>query len=377
MSLAVASCRYPGWLFDRTLADSAFGELRTVIDGTAEPAPSALFLIGDQIYSDATAGVFDPKSRRERFYEAYREAWTAPNARAVLSRLPTYMMMDDHEAGNDWHPDDSLSPKERALRREGLAAFRRYQWLHSPGNRDRTMAAPDAGPWWYSFDLEGFPVFVCDTRSGRQGRDRILDRDQYDALIEWLRTAQGSPDADTADRPKFVVSPSVVLPLQKPLKDDGTAAWATRSDGWDGFPEQLVDLFSVIVREGITNVVFLCGDAHLSMHTRIWFVDGRGERRPISAWCIMAAPMYAPYPFVNSPVDEFALNNHHAPLLLPGWGTMHYEVTASTTRNGVTRVTARRKAVSNCWDILSAVLPEEAEPEAAGASTGRTMGEIV
>jgi cholesterol oxidase len=354
LGFALASCRYPGWLIDRGLADAAFEKLRGMLE-RPDANLSALFLIGDQIYSDATAGVFDPTSSRERFYDAYREAWTAPNARTVLSRLPVYMMMDDHEAGNDWHPADVVSEKERKQRKEGLAAFRQYQWLHSPGNRPSL----DPRPFWYDFELRGFSVFVCDTRSGRNGRKGILDDKQFAALTGWLREKQYGVPNDRAARPKFVVSPSVVVPFLKPLRPDGIAQCPTRSDSWDGFPDQLVDLFAFIAREQISNVVFLCGDSHLSMHTEISFENNEGPL-PLRAWCIMASAMYAPYPFVNSSIHDFELD---AKLQLPGAGVMHYRVNVKTATglNGFTRVTARQAPIVGGWEIDSRVVPAHAE----------------
>jgi cholesterol oxidase len=351
VTLALGSCRYPGWLFDRNRADETFGRLADLLQPAkpaaldAIPPPSALFLVGDQIYADATAGVFDPKTRRERFYEAYREAWTAPNARHVLSQLPVYMMMDDHEAGDDWHPQDFVSDGERRMRQHGLDAFRRYQWLHSPGNRGDRQDA-----FWYDFTLQGFPVFVCDTRSARVGREAILDPPQYGALTQWLEQQQ----IDKGNRPKFVVSPSVVVPFRGPLGQNGTAEYPTRSDGWDGFPEQLVRLFTFIARKRIENIVFLCGDAHVSMDIDIWFEDKNQRRQDLSARCILASPMYGPYPFVNATPDEFVKRSK---LVLPGVGVMRYEVQSIATWAGITVVSAAQDSTGR-WQIISNVEPD-------------------
>ena len=180
VTLAVTSCRSPGWLFDRERADATFGELRLQSWNRAKLVPPALFLIGDQIYADATAGVFDPTDSRERFYEAYREAWTAPNARAVLSRLPVYMMMDDHEAGNDWHPHDLAEPGRPGHARggvEGVPPVSMAALARKPGLARRSPAPGEK--FWYDFEVQGVPIFMCDTRSGRsEDRKRMLDDDQ-------------------------------------------------------------------------------------------------------------------------------------------------------------------------------------------------------
>jgi hypothetical protein len=230
---------------------------------------------------------------------------------------------------------------------------------------------------WYDFELQGFPVFVCDTRSGRTGRDRILDERQFDALTGWLHDNQERDNRDGADRPKFVISPSVIVPFRKPVKQDDMPACPSRSDSWDGFPSQLLQLFSFIAAEKIANVVFLCGDSHLSMTSKIFFENHRGdslftdkeEKRPLQAWCIVASPMYGPYPFVNPTVNEFHLQ---AKLDLPGIGAMRYGVSESWDKSGFTLVTVSRDQTGS-WTIqaphIDAVseAPKKAEPAAAAA----------
>lgn len=310
----VASCRYPGWLADRDMADDAFAGMERAFERQQEP-PAALFLIGDQIYADATAGLFDPKDHRQRFYDAYQEAWSAPGARAVLSRVPTYMMMDDHEAGNDWHPQDALDAEDAAMREEGIRAFQRYQWLHSPGNGVVQRRRADGSPaYHYTFDLRGTAVFVCDTRRGRDERREILERAQFDELALWLLS-------QPREALKLVVSPSVLVPF---LESTKAAACRARSDGWDGFRDSLRGLFSVLGQE-TNNVVFLCGDAHLSLSSEIWFERG-GRRVGGTCYCIVASPLYAPYPFANADRQDFLDDNTARPVELPGGVVMRYRV---------------------------------------------------
>lgn len=309
---AVASCRYPGWMFDRERADATFGLIKN--EHAQEPL-SALFLVGDQIYCDATAGAFDPKDRKERFYDAYREAWTAPHAAAVLGSVPVYMAMDDHEAGNDWHPADKIDDEARRMREEGLRAFRRYQWLHSPGNRQGL---------YYDLSVGEFPVFVCDARSGRIGRSHILDENQFDALKRWMLA--------NCRRPKFVVSSSVVVPFTADPQR------ALRSDGWDGFSPQLRELFAFIAFNGIDNVVFLCGDSHLSSFSEIEILHR--SQIAAKAYCVVASPMYAPYPFANASRDEFLETSTGLALELPGEHEMRYAVQGWMAKDGFALLSA-------------------------------------
>lgn len=321
---ALASCRYGGSVIDRERADALFGRLRTLVeDDEQTDVPSLLLLVGDQIYADQTAGVFDARGRRDRFYEAYREAWTAPNARAVLSRLPTYMMMDDHEIGDNWHPEDDRGADEAKLRLQGIEAFQEYQLLHSP-RHDQLSAARLSQGWpprgfGYEFSAAGFPFFVFDTRSGRERADRIMKEEQMRRFKDWLAACD-------KDRPKFVVSPSVVVPYY--IDSGPEHAYASRSDAWDGYTDSLRDVFRAIWETKANNVVFLCGDAHLSMASGIWFIDGNADPQgDLRAYCVVSSGLYAPFPFANSKEHEYLrANGGSRRLELQPGIYMHYQV---------------------------------------------------
>jgi hypothetical protein len=88
-----------------------------------ESWPDALFLIGDQVYADevgpATRQFIDERRIEERRdppsppgYEVadfteycvlYREAWSEPSVRWLLSVIPTVMIFDDHDVHDDWN----------------------------------------------------------------------------------------------------------------------------------------------------------------------------------------------------------------------------------------------------------------------------------
>jgi phosphodiesterase/alkaline phosphatase D-like protein len=60
-----------------------------------------------------------------------------------------------------------------------------------------------------------------------------------------------------------------------------------------------------IATERIANVVFLCGDAHRSMASRIWFVHRSGEERHLGTACIVSSALYAPFPFANYRTEQY------------------------------------------------------------------------
>jgi len=310
LSFALASCRYAAAVTDRELADEGFGRLRDLLAGedNGRPKPQLLFLAGDQIYADATAGLFDPTLGIERYDQRYLEAWTAPNAREVLRRVPVYPMLDDHEVEENW--EGQAMPGGSGNITLGKQAFVRHQLLLGSRFRDPRAYNPDEKCYWYEVNAGGFGFFVADTRTGRcRGSGttsidaRILAEDQTKALISWL----GSQDIS---KPKFIVSPSVVAPWSR--STCGRRANALRADAWDGFPDSLHALFHFISENEIRNVVFLSGDYHSSLFCEI-STQIPGRQR-VKSFSIVSSGLYSPYPFANTHAEDlqFSFRGTHA-----------------------------------------------------------------
>ncbi|MDX6520103.1 MAG: hypothetical protein QOF08_708 [Gaiellales bacterium] len=83
-----------------------------------EPWPDALLLIGDQVYADEVSPetLEFVRSRRdtgqppgeeigdfEEYTRLYREAWSDPDIRWLLSTVPSVMVFDDHDVIDDWN----------------------------------------------------------------------------------------------------------------------------------------------------------------------------------------------------------------------------------------------------------------------------------
>jgi hypothetical protein len=130
-----------------------------------EPAwPDAMLLVGDQVYADEVSPQTLEHIERTRGTDAapgegvadfeeytllYREAWSDPLIRWVLSTLPTAMVFDDHDVHDDWNTSAQWRRQMQATdwwaaRIEGgLMAYWLYQHL---GNLGPTALADD--PTW-------------------------------------------------------------------------------------------------------------------------------------------------------------------------------------------------------------------------------------
>jgi len=211
-------------------------------------------MCGDQIYAD-DLNLFAPDRDYDEFIAKYRAAFSLPNIRRLMSGTSTYMILDDHEIEDNWPMNAHESDK--TLYRNAMATYDIYQASHSPicstttsGTIDRTTLKH----YWYQFSDGDIEWFVTDSRTCRNlsnDNRRILDEEQEQALCKWL--------INSPARVKFVVTSVMFYPDRKMNGDDA----------WMGFPEQRLRLLEIIRQHRIRNVVFISGDVHGSLTSRL------------------------------------------------------------------------------------------------------------
>ena len=103
LRFAVASCQYPGGLLDKKPAYRSYGRIGDRI--VEDPSLRTLLLVGDQVYVDASAGLFDPTVLADRFHRPYKVLYGERRVSLIGRRLDgVYCMMDDHELEDNWEP---------------------------------------------------------------------------------------------------------------------------------------------------------------------------------------------------------------------------------------------------------------------------------
>jgi cholesterol oxidase len=321
LCFAFASCQYPAGLLDKVPAEQSCERLAAVLrqapKNPATPSalvPQFLLLLGDQIYADASAGLFDPVRADDRYGLPHQRWLQAAAVREIQKRVPTYMMLDDHELQDNWEPVDT-SEDAAVLNAQDLSAPAAHsQWLRDCGlnaywQYQRPCETPAAALWQH-FEQAGYGFFMADTRSQRGlrtvstlGMASILDNEKTQwhqtlALEAWLLSQQ----TNKGDQPKFVSTAAMLLPRHV-LHDSDTLY----ADGWDGYPAAMQRLLAFLVTHRIQNVVFLSGDEHLFCFTPIAvFADKQSDAR-IRAWSIHCPGLYAPLPFANTPVHQLKM----------------------------------------------------------------------
>lgn len=295
-SFILASCQYPAGFVDGAVAYRSYSRIADRIGAGRGIRPQFAVFVGDQVYVDPTAGLYDPATSADRYRLPY-EAWLREqNVRSVLRRIPSFMLLDDHEIEDNWEPLAAPDLCGNAAKKDdGLGAYRKYQ-------RGRCYEQE-------TFNFNGFRFFLLDTRTERRHRAvdaslrnaSLFDAGTMGKLKKWLKEA---PKGD----PKFIASPSMFLPrhrraIQRDASLDASNLSALHSDSWDGYPNSLRDVLAFIAAEEIKHVVFLSGDEHRGCIATAELRRPADNRLITTVHSIHTAAMYAPYPFANG-IDE-------------------------------------------------------------------------
>lgn len=292
VSFVFGSCRYLllKWIlrWGEESGDKAF---RSILHQVREEGvrTDCLLMVGDQIYADDLKGI-DPDDHLDEYLERYRVAFGQPFIRELMSLVPTYMILDDHEIRDGWTMD--MRPGREILYASALSAYQSYQVVHGPAFEPSGTEGLARTPtrYWYTYEIGPARFFVLDTRNERYlhlaGTDpQIVSPTQMSALVQWLTE---SPN----DSAKFVVSSVPVFP------DDRSQI----PDKWAGFPRQRRELLEEIRSRGIRKVVFLSGDVHCSGWTEL----GCRTDPAFRVYSVISSPFFFPGPRLGQ-TDRFDL----------------------------------------------------------------------
>jgi hypothetical protein len=149
--------------------DALRGIALRMAEGDPAEWPHTVLLLGDQVYADEVS----PKTlafirgRRdttkppgegiadfEEYTQLYREAWTDPPIRWLLSTVPSAMIFDDHDVIDDWNTS--------------------LEWVE-------TMRATD---WWDRRVVGGFMSYVLYQHWGNLSPDALAEEDIYRQVKE-------------------------------------------------------------------------------------------------------------------------------------------------------------------------------------------------
>lgn len=282
---AVGSCRYLMRLFGGTLFDERGDKtFRTILEHheSADGRLDGLVMLGDQIYADDLAALGADRSVDD-YLSRYRMVFGQPHLRRLMSRVPNYMILDDHEIENDW-PKHATSRDRQTIYPAAIHAYQIYQASHSPlfalSDERRVDGVPDR--LWYSFRDGCCDWFVMDTRTERRyyggpDKDRMLNDRQMSALLAWLGDGSGQVKVIASAIPLF---PDVVKEAD---------------DKWAGFRAQRAEILAHIFAKKVPKVVVLSGDLHCSFVAELTSPKHKGQKLVQ----VVSSSFFWPYPHMR------------------------------------------------------------------------------
>ena len=278
----------------------------------------------------------------EEYTRLYRESWSDPDIRWLLSTVPTTMIFDDHDVRDDWNISESWVAEMRSLPwwdARITGAFMAY-WLYQHiGNLSppelaeevllrEVREAEDAGPrlraaargwdrepassrWAYYRDFGRSRLLVIDSRSARvlaDGRREMIDDEEWDWIAEHAR---GSFDHLIVATTLPAFAPHGIHHLESWNEAVCDGCWgsfagqiaerlrrAVDLEHWAAFQrsfERLVDLLRAVSggRGGDTpaTITILSGDVHT---TYIAEIDLGSEAGPSRVHQVVCSPFRNP-----------------------------------------------------------------------------------
>ena len=328
------------------------------------PLPDLLLMLGDQVYADeglspavrerqlARRGDTAPREGVADFEEytwLYRDSWSDPDVRWLLSTVPSVMVFDDHDVRDDWNTSrawrhevqqkpwwraritgaymsywvyqhlGNVSPQ--ALREDGLLPA-----LQAAGAGDGVLRAfaeraddevdgRKRSQWSYVRELGLARLVVVDSRSGR-----VVEDDRRRSMLseqEWAGVEQSL----SGDCTHLLVATSLPLLLEPSLHDLeswdealcagawGAAAaragewlrqaadlehWAAFRGSFDRLVARLGDVASGSRGRAPSTVLVLSGDVHHSYVAPARYPASRGVRSEVVQ--LVSSPLRNAFP---------------------------------------------------------------------------------
>jgi hypothetical protein len=320
--------------------------------------PHTVLLLGDQVYADEVSpetlefirgkrDTSEPPHEGiadfEEYTQLYREAWTDPPIRWLLSTVPSAMIFDDHDVIDDWNTSQQWVDEMRGnawWERRVVGGFMSYVLYQHWGNLSpdaleeeeiyrQVREADDGGAvlreyafkcdrevegarWSYCRDIGSTRVVMIDSRAGRvltPGRRSMVDAGEWEWITEH---ATGGFDhlLIGTSLPLFMAPALHYLEAWNEAVCDGAwgglAAklgeklrqgadlehWPAFRDSFDLMCELLEDVAAGRRGDPPRSIVVLSGDVHHAYLAEVGFPKGSGARSRV--WQATCSPFRNP-----------------------------------------------------------------------------------
>ena len=291
---------------------SSLGEMKKVGDKNAmwdvlaqqnREEPYHLMLLGgDQVYADLVWDAVAPLRNRlaglggardwhhaqftedirtavaEFYFDLYLQRWSQAEPSALLARVPSLMMWDDHDIFDGWgsYPEEQQnSPVYRGIWEQAREHFRLFQ-LQAADDRglpSGMLCEPDEHDeqpnFTYAYSIGDLALAVLDMRSERTQK-RVMSLETWNVLQEWMdEELEGCRHLFVVSSiPVVYVNSNLVeaafgfLPGQQDLEDDFKDQWLSRTH-----KEERLRLIHRLLRfseKSGCRVTIVSGDVHVA-----------------------------------------------------------------------------------------------------------------
>lgn len=264
-------------------------------------------MIGDQIYAD-DLNIISPDKNIQSFLTRYQDAFSQEHVSRLMSQVPTYMILDDHEIEDNW-PAEATTKDMTTKYPNAIHAYQIYQASHSP------VFSLDKNGWitgtpshfWYTFSDGCAEWFVMDVRTERipnydQSKHQMIKQTQMNALINWLSA--------NPEKVKMIITS---VPFFPDLNSDS-------SDKWCAYLPERTLVLDHILKNKIRKVCFVSGDVHCSFTTQLTSEFDVNFR----VFSIISSSFFWPYPHMEK--NDFILDG-----TISGIGENKYKISNTTS----------------------------------------------
>jgi len=360
--IVFGSCRNSNAPDDTSYGPDAVATLaESLLPSSPGDRPDVLLMLGDQVYADSlsepmkdlvAARRSDPDSEGPmteavtfaEYSALYREAWTPPEVRWLLSVVPTVMIFDDHDVHDDWNTSAAWRAQfqSRPWWKDRVTGAYGSYWLYQHlGNL--SPAQLDADPTWQR-------VLGADGDAGDVLDDLALRADRRDPEVRWsVRRDIGGVRVVVVDsRSRRVVDDD----SGRRMTDESEWAWVTKSVTGDFDHVVLATSVPPLLPRGIhaleTWSEKVCAGAWGKRFAR--FAEGLRQEVDLEHWPSfgasfaeledllsgLAAGTYGPAPATVTVVSGDVHHSYLAPVSVPGAGpsgTAVWHAVSSPVRN--------------------------------------------
>ena len=200
-----------------------------------------------------------------------------------MSRVPTYMILDDHEIKDAWTMN--MRPGREVLYAAALSAYQSYQVVHGPafepsGPGDAEFARTPTR-YWYRYDVGPARFFVLDTRNERYvslaGADPADHQHRPDERAPAVAGGVAGRALRSSSSPRCRCSRTTA----RRSRTSGRASPGSGASSWRRS-----------AAAGIRKVVFLAGDVHCSGWSELRLPSDPGFR----VYSVISSPFFFPGP---------------------------------------------------------------------------------